>query len=204
MRSIGLWLGAVLLVVAVRPCWGQFVRPPIVVPRPPVPIPVHVPVHVPAGTHGANQGGGWNEQTWWWVGGGVAGVVGIGGGSLLVYKLRKRAAPRAVVRIIALPPGEAPEPVRQAWVGLLLPLIQGQVQTENVLAQQAVSHQPVAAPSAYAVEAKAAIELLESANPEAAAWWKQNAPEVLAPGYQLIFPAEVCERLDDLANGNVE
>jgi hypothetical protein len=89
--------------------------------------------------------------------------------------------------------------VRHAWVGLLLPLIEGQVQTEYAVAQQVVSHALVTAPSAYAVEGTAAIGVLESANPEAAAWWRQNAPEVLAAGYQLIFPAEVCERLDDLA-----
>lgn len=174
-------------------------RPPVIVPPPP--IPVHVPVHVPHGTPGANQGGaGWDESTWRLVGGGATAVAGVGAGIYLVHRLRKRAIPRAVVRIIRMPPGEAPQPVRQAWVGLLLPLIEGQVQTEYVVAQQAVSHQPVTAPSACAVEGKAAVEILESANPEAAAWWRQNAPEVIAAGYQLIFPAEVCERLDDLGS----
>jgi hypothetical protein len=88
--------------------------------------------------------------------------------------------------------------VRQAWVGLELPLILDQTRPEHMAVQGAVSQQPVAAPAGYAVEGKAAIAVLESANAEIASWWRENAPHVLAPGYQLVFPAEVCERLDDL------
>src|SRR5262245_53218441 len=197
MRSASLLILAAWMTTECRPASAQFVRPPIVVPRPPVPI-VHPHVPVPHGTTGAQQGGGWDESAWWLIGGGATAVAGVGAGAYIVHRLRKRAIPRAVVRISATPPGEAPEQFRQAWVGLLLPLIEGQVQSEYTVAQQAVSHTPVTAPSAYAVEGKVAVDILASANPEAAAWWRQNVPEILAAGYQLIFPAEVCERLDDL------
>ncbi|MCI0680791.1 MAG: hypothetical protein L0Y71_01695 [Gemmataceae bacterium] len=189
-------LTAVVLLVASQPCWAQFVRPPIIIPRPP-PVPVHIPVHIPTGARPAAQGGGNHDALWWALGGG-AGALAVGGGAYAVYRLRRRAAPRAIVRIVAMPPGEAPETVRQAWIGLELPLIEDQTQTEYVVAQQVLSHQPVTAPAGYAVEGKTAVEILESAAPEAAAWWRQNAPEALTPGYQLIFPAEVCDRMDDL------
>jgi hypothetical protein len=187
------------VIVAVgRPCWGQFVRPPVVV-RPSVPV-IHPPVHVPH-TPGANQGGnGVDPEMVWWVLGGGAGVGGLGLGALLVYRWRKRAAPRAIIRITAVPPGEAPEFVRRAWVGLELPLIVGQVHADKGTALGVLSHQAVNAPPGYAVEGKAAIAILASANAEIAAWWRQNAPDIAAPGYQLIFPAEVCERLDDLGS----
>jgi hypothetical protein len=42
---------------------------------------------------------------------------------LLVRSWRKRMTPQAVVPIKPLPPGEAPEFVRRAWIGLELPLI---------------------------------------------------------------------------------
>ncbi|HEY7315037.1 MAG TPA: hypothetical protein VH643_37170 [Gemmataceae bacterium] len=36
------------------------------------------------------------------------------------------------VRIIATPPGEAPEEIRQAWLGLELPLAAGETGPHNV------------------------------------------------------------------------
>ena len=61
-----------------------------------------------------------------------------------------------------------------------------------------MSHAPAFAPAAYAVDGKTALDFLASASPDAAAWWRENAPEISSSGYQLVFPAEVCERLDDL------
>jgi hypothetical protein len=105
---------------------------------------------------------------------------------------RKRSAGRAVVRIVAPPPGEAPFEVRQAWVGLELPLIPGQVEAQRLTGQQVLSGQPVEAPAGYAVDGATAVAALESVRPEAARWWRENAPDVLARGYQLVFPAGVC------------
>jgi hypothetical protein len=199
MRSVLVFALALLLTAGIQPCPGQFVRPPPII-RPPAPI-IHPPVvHVPV-THGGQGPGAGNagdSDVLWWV----LGIVG-GGGALalvafLLYRWRKRSAPRAHIRIKAVPPGEAPEFVRRAWVGLDLPVIAGQVQAEMGPAFGALSHQCVIAPPSYAVDGKTAIMILQSATPEIAAWWRENAPAVVRPGFQLIFPADVCERLDDL------
>jgi hypothetical protein len=144
--------------------------------------------------------GGIGDGAIWWVIGFVIAAAGIGGGAYLVYVLRRQWARRAIIRITALPPGEAPEAVRRAWVGLELPVIVGQTQAAKGITLGVLSRRSVDAPPGYAVEGRRALAALESASPEAAAWWRENAPDVLAPGYQLIFPAEVCERLDDLGS----
>jgi hypothetical protein len=193
MRSARLFGVALLLAATSRPCWGQFVRPPpVITPRPPVLVPVHVP-------HGPNQGGKDSDNgVSGWVLGGVAGLAGIGGCGYLIHRWRKRSVRRAVIRITAPPPGELPEFVRRAWVGLELPLIAGQIRAEALTAQQVLSRQEVNALPGYAVDGRTAVAILASANPEVARWWRENAPDILAPGYQLVFAAEVCERLDDL------
>jgi hypothetical protein len=193
MRSARLLGAAFLLAATARPCWGQFVRPPpVIAPRPPVLVPVHVP-------HGPNQGGKDSENgVSGWVIGGVAVLAGLGGGGYLIHRWRRRSSRRAVIRITAPPPGELPEFVRRAWVGLELPLIPGQTRAEMLTAQEALSRRAVDALPGYAVEGRTAVAILATANPEMAQWWRENAPEILAPGYQLVFAAEVCERLDDL------
>jgi hypothetical protein len=47
----------------------------------------------------------------------------------------------------------------------------------------------------YVVAGAVAIDVLAVHAPEAAAWWRQCAPHVLEPGYDLFFPATVCERI---------
>ncbi len=198
MRPTMLIALMVLLCAVVR-CHAQFVRPPVVV-RPPTPI-VHTPiVHVP-GTHGPNQGGnGFNSEAFWWCVGGAGGLAAVGGLCFVLVRWYKRSGPRARIRIVAVPPGEAPEFVRRAWVGLELPVIAGQVEADHGITLGVLTQQPVAAPAGYAVDDKTAIAVLQSASPEIAAWWRENAPIVTARGYQLIFPAAVCERLDDLGS----
>jgi hypothetical protein len=47
----------------------------------------------------------------------------------------------------------------------------------------------------YVVTGSEAVQLLAESAPEAATWWRENAPHVLQDGYQFVFPAEVCERV---------
>src|SRR5262245_54694507 len=109
-------IAAALLVCLVglpaAPCRGQFVRPPVVI-RPPMPIRphIHVPVHAPV-YHGSPAGrpaqagqGGDIDPTWLWVGGGVVGLCALVGIGWWI----KRTAFRPRIRIIGIPPGEAPE-----------------------------------------------------------------------------------------------
>jgi hypothetical protein len=140
------------------------------------------------------------DLLWWGIGiaGAVAAVALV---VFLMYRWRKRSAPRAQIRIKAVPPGEAPEFVRRAWVGLDLPVIAGQVQPDHGPAFGALSHQRLAMPAGYAVDGPTAIAILQTASPEIAAWWRENVPAAVAPGFQLVFPADVCERLDDLQTG---
>jgi hypothetical protein len=184
--------------ITARPCLGQFIRPPIIIPRVPVRVPHIVHAPHPPGLHHGKTDSNWDDVLRWGLIGGAG--VAVGGGSwYAVRKWQQRRSRRAVIRITSPPPGEVPEFARRAWVGLELPLIAGQVAPNNGSAQEAVSRQAVYVSQGYAVDGKTAIAILESASPDAAAWWRQNAPEVLATGYQLVFPAEVCERLDDLA-----
>ena len=118
------------------------------------------------------------------------------------------SGPPRMIRIIAVPPGDAPLEVRKAWVGLELPLAPGEkgarvARTHGVLAEpktvaeQVFSHQlPEATEKVgYAVEAAKAIEILARHAPDAAFWWKRNAPRAIKPGRRFQFAPGVCEEL---------
>jgi hypothetical protein len=168
-------------------CRAQFVRPPVV--RPPAP---HITPHVPGG-HGG--GGGGDPMP---VIIGILVVVGaVIGVSWFVKALRQRAA--GSIRIVAIPPGEAPQGIRQAWVGVELPLLAGQKQPQAVVVHGVVSGGAAGSALVYVVDGRTAVERLASHDPNAADWWRENAPHALASGYQLLFPAAVCQRLDPKA-----
>jgi hypothetical protein len=96
----------------------------------------------------------------------------------------------ARVRIVAIPPGEAPERIREAWTGLELPITEGRSTGEGV---GVISGRPCHGVDGYAVNGAVAVRLLAVRAPAAAAWWRNHAPHVLTNGYQFVFPAEVCE-----------
>jgi hypothetical protein len=114
------------------------------------------------------------------------------------------------IRIIATPPGEAPLWVREQWVGLELPLIEPEPRSFH-------SFGVISRPKSYvyqlwaiyrgrsqrivgfAVPARVAVDILESASEAAAAWWKENLPHLLRPRQALIFPAIVCEAVESRA-----
>jgi hypothetical protein len=189
-----------LWTVLVNPGWAQF-RVPIprvpVVPRP-VPVPHHIPVHPHVPLHGGNRGDdaksdGFSAGEW----AAVAGLVG-GGAALAGYAFypawRRRRRRTLQVRIIATPPGEAPEAVRRAWIGLQLPLAPGESNTPRVLPLAGVlSGQEGEPVVGYVVEGKAAVAALEFHDSAAARWWRENVPGATYRGYRLGFPAEVCE-----------
>jgi hypothetical protein len=113
------------------------------------------------------------------------------------------------IRIIATPPGEAPLAVRRAWVGLVLPLRPGETGPSEagvsgvltgprgllariwrlLTGQYEVRWQ-------YLVLVDDALDVLEEASPEAAAWWRENTPHLIGRGRSFGFTAEVCEELD--------
>jgi hypothetical protein len=135
----------------------------------------------------------------------VVGLVGVPGFLVCLYLRDKRTV--AYVRVIRTPPGEAPEEIRRAWIGVELPLRRYETNpqchvTEGVLSGQSPGMPPefVDDPG-YAVSGKAAVKALAAHCPEAAEWWFKNAPRVVASGYQLWFPAGVCEKLGGPAAG---
>jgi hypothetical protein len=113
--------------------------------------------------------------------------------------------PSAKIRIIAVPPGEAPFWVRQEWVGLELPL------TRYPRLQSAQTFGVLTGPSSwlgqiwgsltgraehalgYAVEGAAAVEILKAKSPDAARWWREHAPLSVAPQRFLLFHEHVCQ-----------
>ena len=110
------------------------------------------------------------------------------------------------VRIVRVPPGEAPFWVRERWVGLTLPLAAGDrgprgAYTSGVLSgprnwllalwwalRGQLKHK-----SGYAVDAVAAVGILEQTAPEAAAWWRQNVPRLQKRGRKFLFDPAACE-----------
>ena len=112
---------------------------------------------------------------------------------------------RSYIRIIATPPGEAPEEVRRAWVGLQLPLLLFHEEARDYRSAgvltgpkgfldklRALFSGRIERKNGYAVVALQAIAVLEASNPEAAAWWRQNVPHALRQGKVFVFASEVC------------
>ena len=113
---------------------------------------------------------------------------------------------RSKVRIIAIPPGEAPLWVREKWVGLELPLAQRSPSaltkpTAGVLSGPRSFLASLAGyltgryhrERGFMVPVVAALKVLEGSSPEAAAWWRSNAPHLCRPWRCFMFQAQACE-----------
>jgi hypothetical protein len=112
------------------------------------------------------------------------------------------------IRIKSTPPGEAPENIRRAWIGLVLPVLPQFPKARTfsgfgVLTGPKTRFGMIFATllgrgqkhKGYAVEAKTAIELLGNHSKTAADWWRQDAPQFLNPKFYFLFPADSCEEI---------
>lgn len=93
------------------------------------------------------------------------------------------------IRIITAPAGQAPEWVREKWIGVTIPLTKpfqdgfecgvlgGESSNENS--------------GGYEVDSTEAINALSSVSPEAAHWWLEYSPPY--PGKHFLFARGVCE-----------
>jgi hypothetical protein len=180
-------LGLIVLGWTLSPavCSAQFGRP-IIVPR--IPVTPHFVPHIPFVGHGS---GSVDWPTLLAFGGGI--TVLIGAIALVVHWRRNRSA--GVIRVVSIPPGEAPEEIRREWVGLELPLVHGAAQPQPLAVQGVLTHTPGSVMTGYAVDGRRALRLLASHSPAAAEWWRTNARHVEQANYLLIFPEYVCERL---------
>jgi hypothetical protein len=111
----------------------------------------------------------------------------------------------STIRVIAVPPGEAPLWVREKWVGIELP-VAGYSAPRKFFGYGVLSspHSMLAKwwgvirgraerVSGYAVEAIAAVDILATSSPEAAVWWRENTPHLIGPRCYLVFPELVCQ-----------
>src|SRR5262245_17149701 len=76
------------------------------------------------------------------------------------------------IRIIATPPGEAPEHIRAAWVGLALPLASEETEPATFATEGVVTGKSEGHTAGYQVLIVEAIRILEREKPQAADWWK--------------------------------
>ena len=112
------------------------------------------------------------------------------------------------IRIKSIPPGEAPEHIRQAWVGLVIPVPPRVTERRNFLGFGVLSGPKnrlgallalllgrAKRKAGYLVSSKMALDLLAARSPEAADWWRQNAPRFFEPDQGFIFSIDSCEEL---------
>ncbi len=112
------------------------------------------------------------------------------------------------IRITSIPPGEAPENIRKAWVGLEIPVRSRSPGRHRGIIFGVLSGSKSRLISClaamfgfgqreigYTVESKVAIDLLAARSPEAAQWWQQNTPRFIEPGRYFMFTADSCEEL---------
>jgi hypothetical protein len=109
------------------------------------------------------------------------------------------------IRIVATPPGEAPLWVREKWLGLCLPVADGRGARDAYVS--GVLSGPrnrflafvwrflgrLGRRSGYAVYVRDAVRELEKTAPDAAAWWKEDAARLQAPGRKFLFRTPDCE-----------
>jgi hypothetical protein len=111
-----------------------------------------------------------------------------------------------MIRITSVPPGEAPLWVREKWVGLELPtygpalpriyntvgVVTGPSSRLGCLF--AVLRRRSKKTSGHLVNGEAALIALAEVSPEAAAWWRDNAPNFLRADRCLVFHDSACTR----------
>jgi len=103
----------------------------------------------------------------------------------------------AKLRIISTPPGQAPEYIRRAWLGLELPLAVSKpkaVHSAGVVSGRGslgvwlgLLTGAVKENSGWVVPAEGALAVLEVSRPDAAQWWRVNLPHLFTPGRKLVF-----------------
>ena len=110
----------------------------------------------------------------------------------------------ATLKITSVPPGEAPEWVREKWIGLELPLAEGcdEPLTLPTFGVLSIPKSKVGwylarffgrerKETGYVVESLTAINLLAQSNHEAAEWWRTHVPALAQPGQYFVFQLSV-------------
>ncbi len=93
--------------------------------------------------------------------------------------------------IAEAPPGDAPDDIREAWVGLVLPLRGGFKQPHKMRANQIVSGDEIEPQEVFLVEGSEALSILSEENTIAANFYRDSLADVATPVFT--FPVDVCE-----------
>ena len=103
------------------------------------------------------------------------------------------AIPVPKIRIVGVPPGEAPLSVRKEWVGLVLPLATGDTSAYQFETNGVVSGvKNTDATIGFRVRIEDALAVLEKKSPYAALWWRKHAGRLIVKGATLVFHENVC------------
>jgi hypothetical protein len=118
------------------------------------------------------------------------------------------SATAGYIRIKSVPAGEAPQWVREKWVGLVLPLATWRRMPLTAMTSGVLSGPPnrlaalwwglrgrLERQSGYAVDASEALAILERTAPDAASWWRENVPRVRAGRRKFLFRTSDCQLL---------
>ena len=94
------------------------------------------------------------------------------------------------IMIASTPSGQAPEWVRQAWVGLELPIVET---SAGGMITGALGGSPDSSNAdGYHVDIPTALAILGQHNPQAAKWWEESSILQLC-GEHFIFGKRFCE-----------
>jgi hypothetical protein len=97
----------------------------------------------------------------------------------------------AQIKIIAVPPGQAPDWVRKEWVGLVLPVAEN---LPPVALETGVLGGKAENTGGYSIETIIAIQaLVDKGSEKAAQWWINNINLTFMPW--LVFNRTVCQLL---------
>jgi hypothetical protein len=119
-------------------------------------------------------------------------------------------AARQYIRIVTIPPGEAPLWVREKWVGLELPIADDDAAPHEAYISGVLSGPRnrffafvwrlfgrLDRQSGYPVYVNEALDILEKSAPDAAAWWRENTSRLQHQGRKFLFRSSSCELLVD-------
>ena len=102
----------------------------------------------------------------------------------------------AKIRVIKRPEGEAPDWVRDAWIGLIIPLAEdggvGEGKTFGTLTGESQGYS-----LGFRITPKTAVGVLEEHHPDAASWWKERCPTIWKEGATFRFQLDECEVVEE-------
>jgi hypothetical protein len=110
---------------------------------------------------------------------------------------------RAFIKVTDSPPGDAPEPVRQAWIGQILPLGPGETRSRKLLVRKCYQADTTAdqlrhllmrgrKKAHYLVLVDEALAILKKTAPAEANWWYENRPNLIGQAKWFAFAADAC------------